>query len=356
MRKLILIASAAAMAVSMPALGQGQGKGHGKGHQAESRGGQQQARGGGQRRAERGRDARPERGARAERARGNGRGHGRPEARADRGRGNSPDRQAQRAERRIDRDARREDRGQVREARRNEDRDWGGWSRRERGGDRHFGDRFAYWRDGRPLPVSTARGDCPPGLAKQNAFCLPPGQLRRANMIGQRVSRDRFRPVPDDWLYRFRDESDFYYLYDDDGFIYRVARETNFVSTIIPLFASNLLVGQPLPIGYDTYNLPVPYRDHYIDDDEYLYRYDDGAIYRVDNETRLIDSVVALLSGNPISVGSALPTGYDVYNVPFDYRARYADDDDSMYRYSNGAIYQVDPTTRLVQALVEMIV
>jgi hypothetical protein len=227
--------------------------------------------------------------------------------------------------------------------------------RRGHGGEARGRDRYAFFREGRPLPVRVAQGGCPPGLAKQNAFCLPPGQLRRAQQIGQRIDRSRFGPVPQDWLYRFRDDNDFYYLADPDGFVYRVDRDNDFVSAIIPLMASGLGIGQPLPLGYEVYNVPFAYRDDFVDTDEWLYRYDDNAIYRVNGESGLIDSVVALLTGSPISVGSQLPAGYDVYNLPYDYRDRYADDQDSLYRYANGGIYEVDPTTRLVQALVEMI-
>jgi 5-methylcytosine-specific restriction endonuclease McrA len=287
--------------------------------------------------------------------RGHGQGDGRQaeraERRAERGNGKG---QARQAERRADQGQRAE-RHADRSSRNFETRDWAGWSNRTRSSDR-LADRFAYWREGRTLPVSVGRRGCPPGLASQNAFCLPPGQLRRSHLIGQRISRANYRRVPENYLYRFSDGGGFYHLFDDDGFIYRIDQQTDLVSSIIPLFATNLLVGEPLPLGYDVYNLPVPYRDFYSDDQDYSYRYDDGAIYRVDNDTRLIDSVVALLTGNPITVGSALPTGYDVYNVPFDYRDRYADSDESLYRYSNGAIYQVDPTTQLVEALVDMIV
>ena len=364
MRKLILLAGVAAMAASMPALAQGRGGGHGGGHgggnphaAAQGKGGGHQARGGGHGRgggnshARRGPDA----------AQGGGHGRGRS-ARSDdrpsqvRHSGHGQARRAERAERRLDREVRHADRGHdLREARRGGDRGWDSWLSRGRSSDVRRIDRVAFWRVGRPLPVSVGRGGCPPGLAKQNAFCMPPGQLRHALAIGHRIDRNRFGAVPQDWLYRFRDDDDFYYRYDANGFVYRVDRDNDFVSTIIPLFGG-LGIGQPLPIGYDTYNLPVPYRDLYADDDDWMYRYDDGAIYRVDTETRLIEGVVALLGGNPINVGAPLPDGYDVYNVPLDYRDRYADDADSMYRYSNGAIYEIDPTTQLVQALVEMIV
>ncbi|HEX8526476.1 hypothetical protein [Allosphingosinicella sp.] len=339
MRKLILLVSAAAMAATMPALAQSQGGGKGKGG-----GGHPQAeasKGGGK-----GHDRAEHRRMRSDSSPRVERGHGGGEARIDRGRGQGEarkaERQAERADRRGSPDVRRADRDELRALARGGDRDWNRWMDR-RG-------------SGRTLPVSVGRGGCPPGLAKQNAFCLPPGQLRKAQMLGQRVSRDRFAAVPEDYLYRFADDDDFYYLYDYDGFIYRIDRGTDLVSTIFPLVSSGLSLGQPLPLGYEVYNLPLPYREQYVDDDRYLYRYDDNAIYRVDTETRLIQGVVALLSGNPLSVGAPLPAGYDVYNVPFDYRDEYGDTADSMYRYSNGGIYQVDPTTRLVKALVEMIV
>lgn len=350
MRKLILLASAAAMAAAMPALAQGRGHGHGKGHQAEARGG------GGHQREARG-DGRAERRPEIRHAERRGGGHG---ARADRGGGHARQverreiRAVQRAERRVERETRRGDRGDSRHARRFEDRDWNRWVSR-RGGDQGFGDRFAHGRGQRVVPVRVAGPGCPPGLARQNAFCLPPGLLRRAQMMGRRIDHSRFGAVPQDWLYRFGDNDEFYHRYDDDGFIYRIDRESDLVSAILPLFGTGLTLGEPLPLGYDAYNLPMPYRDLYADSDEHLYRYDDGAIYQVDTETRLIESVVALLSGNPINVGSPLPTGYDAYNLPLDYRDRYADDADSLYRYSNGGIFEVDPTTMLVERLVEMV-
>ena len=96
----------------------------------------------------------------------------------------------------------------------------------------------------------------------------------------------------------------------------------------------------------------MQYQPYYADNDEYLYRYGDGSIYQVDQQDGLITAIVSLLAGD-LSVGQPLPAGYDVYNVPTDYRDRYADSEDSWYRYNDGNIYQVDPTTRLVQALVE---
>jgi hypothetical protein len=49
-----------------------------------------------------------------------------------------------------------------------------------------------------------------------------------------------------------------------------------------------------------------------------------------------------------------MPVGYDVYNMPYDYRDRYRDRDDRWYRYSDGYVYEVDPRTRLVQSVIQL--
>lgn len=51
-----------------------------------------------------------------------------------------------------------------------------------------------------------------------------------------------------------------------------------------------------------------------------------------------------------------MPLGYDIYNVPPAYRDRYVDGPDAMYRYSDGYVYEVDPTTQLVRAVIELLV
>ena len=62
-----------------------------------------------------------------------------------------------------------------------------------------------------------------------------------------------------------------------------------------------------------------------------------------------------MLTGNDFTVGQRIPSGYDMYNVPYGYRDQYRDDAQSMYRYSDGYVYQVDPTTRLVQAAIQLL-
>lgn len=311
MRRFVLLASAAAMAVAVPAIAKDQGRGHGRGGDrdwSEHRGG-----GGGER--------------------GNG----------WRGRRGGDDDDRRFVGRMRDRDD--DDDGDDRDRRfargdLDDDRFGGRFERRA--------ERIARWRErhGRA---------CPPGLARQNRYCMPPGQLRRAQAIGQRADLARFAPVPQAWRYRFRDDDDSYYRFGSDNVVYRIDRGTNAVASVIPLLADTLGVGDALPLGFDTYNLPIPYRDNFVDSADALYRYDDGAIYQVDPQTRTIESIVALLGGNPLSVGSPLPAGYDAYNLPLAYRGTYVEDADSLYRYSNGSIFEVDPTTMLVRALVEMI-
>ena len=43
------------------------------------------------------------------------------------------------------------------------------------------------------------RGNCPPGLAKKNQQCLPPGQLKKRYVVGQPVPQEiEIRAVPED--------------------------------------------------------------------------------------------------------------------------------------------------------------
>lgn len=76
---------------------------------------------------------------------------------------------------------------------------------------------------------------CPPGLAKKNNGCLPPGQARK------------------------------------------------------------LGIGDRLPAFLSGYNVPTRYRDRYRDDRYYQYRYDQDSIYRVNRSNGLIDSVISVL-------------------------------------------------------------
>lgn len=354
MRKLFLLVGVAALAASMPAFagekGRGQGGGGGHSHHA-------QGKGGGHGNAQRARG-------RQHQARGQVRGgERRAERRVDRGGERRINRAEQRAERAIQqdrrqirearRDNRHENRADVREARREDRRDWRGFA------ERRLAQRDR-WRGG-VVRNAALGGDCPPGLARQNRFCMPPGQLRTARLIGQRLPFAGLAyNVPELYRARFADNDRWFYRSDDSGYVYRFDRRSSLVSAVYPLFGNDLMIGEPLPLGYEVYNVPLAYRGYYPDNDDYYYRYDDGAIYRVGRENNLVDGVVALLTGGVgglggLGVGDPLPAGYDVYNVPMSYRDRYYDSDQSWYRYADGAVYQVDPQTRLIEAVVSLL-
>ena len=135
------------------------------------------------------------------------------------------------------------------------------------------------------------------------------------------------------------------------GTVYQVDCVTGMVVNVIPTYAGGYGVGQMLPSSYSYYNLPMQYRDMYYPTADYSYWYAPGAIYQYDRGSSLITSVAALMSPG-FTVGQPLPMGYNMYNVPMAYRATYYDTPNSWYRYNNGYIYQVDPTTQLVTAIV----
>ena len=153
---------------------------------------------------------------------------------------------------------------------------------------------------------------------------------------------------------------DYGYGYDNlcnryaNGVIYRVDCFTGMVVDVVPLYAGGYGVGQMLPSAYSYYNVPYQYRSMYYDTSDYGYWYAPGAIYQYDPRSSLITSVAALMSPG-FSVGQPLPLGYDAYNVPYSYRATYYDTPNAYYRYNNGYIYQVDPATMLVSAIVASI-
>ncbi|HVR90901.1 MAG TPA: hypothetical protein VHG29_07395 [Novosphingobium sp.] len=183
-------------------------------------------------------------------------------------------------------------------------------------------------------------GGCPPGLAKKNNGCLPPGLARNTNPYAN-----------SDW-YRTRglENGDYRYY---DGYLLHMG--AGGVLGYVPLLGGALAQGNRWPTGLNSVALPDYYRDYYGLGDPNGYRYYGDTIYRVDPQTSAISSIAALLTGDQFGVGQRLPSGYDVYNVPYDYRDRYVDGSDSMYRYSDGYVYQVDPTTKLVQAVIQLL-
>jgi hypothetical protein len=139
-----------------------------------------------------------------------------------------------------------------------------------------------------------------------------------------------------------------------NGVIYQVDCVTGLVEDVIPTYAGGYGVGQILPADYSYYNVPYQYRSMYYDTSDYGYWYAPGAIYQYEPRSSMITSVAALLSPG-FTVGQPLPMGYSTYNVPYAYRTTYYDTPNAWYRYNNGYIYQVDPTTQLVSAIVASI-
>ena len=139
-----------------------------------------------------------------------------------------------------------------------------------------------------------------------------------------------------------------------NGVIYQVNCSTGLIQDVVPLYAGGYGVGQMLPSAYSYYNVPYQYRSLYYDTPDYNYWYAPGAIYQYDRDSSLITSVAALLSPG-FTIGQPLPIGYNTYNVPYAYRATYYDTPNAWYRYNNGYIYQIDPTTQIVSAIVASI-
>ena len=182
---------------------------------------------------------------------------------------------------------------------------------------------------------------CPPGLARKNPPCVPPGQVRNT------FRWDR----PDFWgLTRLGDGRYFY----DDGYLVRYAPSGGILG-YVPLLGGALAPGNAWPAYYEPFAMPSYYERYYGLGDYNSYRYADDVIYRIDPQTDAITSIAALLTGDQFAIGQAMPLGYDAYNVPWDYRDRYVDGPDARYRYADGYVYQVDPKTQLIAAAIELL-
>ena len=191
------------------------------------------------------------------------------------------------------------------------------------------------------IPARGIVAGCPPGLAKKNPPCVPPGQVR---------SRFRGYDRPDFWGLRLTDGRYWY----DDGYLVRLGPDGR-IGGYVPLLGGALAIGNLWPTSYQPVALPVYYESYYGLGPYNAYRYADNVIYRVDPETAAITSIAALLTGDDFAVGQPMPVGYDIYNVPYPYRAQYYDRPDALYRYSDGYVYQVDPETRLIAAAIELL-
>ena len=205
-------------------------------------------------------------------------------------------------------------------------------------------------RDGRPVVYFQRERDrgliagCPPGLAKKDNGCLPPGQARR---IARAAAADRY-----EWLWRSRDDDNRYRY--EDGYLYRMNPRGSLLGSL-PLLGGALTPGAAWPSQYAWQPAPDYYSSYFGLPQGRDYRYADGALYGVDPQTQRISQIAALLTGQNLSVGQPLPSGYDVYNVPWAYRSQYADNANAMYRYNDGYVYQADPKTQLITAVIQLL-
>ncbi|HEY8591692.1 MAG TPA: hypothetical protein VIL42_02375 [Sphingomicrobium sp.] len=82
-----------------------------------------------------------------------------------------------------------------------------------------------------------ARGSCPPGLAKKNNGCMPPGQAKKMYNVGQRYNRNfgtmwNYDQIPDYLRNQYTfDPYDRYYY--GNGYLYQVDPKTLLVQQVI---------------------------------------------------------------------------------------------------------------------------
>ena len=175
---------------------------------------------------------------------------------------------------------------------------------------------------------------------------MPPGQAKR--LYERRHAN--YQPT----YFGYDNVSDGRYRYDD-GYLYNFDQGWDLAS-FIPLLGGALSIGNQWPQYYEPAPLPDYYVDYYNLGPSAGYRYADDVIYRVDPQSSSITSIAALLTGDQFAIGQPMPSGYDVYNVPYAYQDQYYDTPDANYRYADGYIYESDPTTGLIQAAIELLI
>jgi hypothetical protein len=91
--------------------------------------------------------------------------------------------------------------------------------------------------DAKPKGYGYGAGGCPPGLAKKNNGCLPPGQAKKLYGVGQRLPYGYNNWTPYNQIpYDIRDRYDLdpygRYIYDQN-YVYRVDPTTMIVSQVL---------------------------------------------------------------------------------------------------------------------------
>jgi hypothetical protein len=85
--------------------------------------------------------------------------------------------------------------------------------------------------------VGYGTGGCPPGLAKKNNGCLPPGQAKKLYNVGQRWPGNygyawNYNQIPYDLRTRYGFDPNQRYYYGD-GYVYRVDPTTMLVNQVV---------------------------------------------------------------------------------------------------------------------------
>ncbi len=93
-------------------------------------------------------------------------------------------------------------------------------------------------KPGKGAPVHATATHCPPGLAKKNPPCVPPGLARKAASatwrIGDRID-DGYIWVRDPWRYGLRDPGTYWRVGDH---FFRVDRETGEILAVLGALAA----------------------------------------------------------------------------------------------------------------------
>ncbi|MXP25698.1 hypothetical protein GRI39_06535 [Altererythrobacter indicus] len=212
------------------------------------------------------------------------------------------------------------------------------------------GDRRYYTRIGFTTAIS--KGNAPSALIPGCPQAL--SQSAEACQIEKNQAPAPYRflsPHPDWWGLNTSKTGRFFY---EKGYLVKVSAN-NQINGYFPLPGGALSPGHLWPRQLKSGNLPDYYRAYFNLGSSDGYRLIDHIIYRIDPENQLITSIAALITGSDFIVGQPLPSGYDIYNIPYAYRAKYPDSDQAHYRYSDGYIYQVDPKTRRITSAIELI-
>lgn len=101
---------------------------------------------------------------------------------------------------------------------------------------KHQAKRSRHAYQGRVAATYWGNRSCPPGLAKKNNGCLPPGIAKRSFNVGDRWNGNygqwTYNQIPTDWRNQYNLDSDNRYYYRN-GYLYSVDPKTRLVEAVI---------------------------------------------------------------------------------------------------------------------------